>query len=255
MGTKRAGFWIFLLVAGILLGLLARSIMQTYTGGPAFLAVGVGNEALQRQVDEYAAELKDLRAENESLTRQILTGEISTERTKPELDAARNAAGMLSATGPGVTIALADAQSSDGLMVERGLVHDYDLLYIINELRAAGAEAIAIGSGKVMERITGESFIRCTGPTVIVNGSRMTAPFTLEAIGDPDILKRALEMKGGVLEQLRAYGLQVSVAQAMRLELPAYDLPLRYHYVGVPAPEEKAEKPQPEAVEVRRGTK
>jgi uncharacterized protein YlxW (UPF0749 family) len=251
MGTKRAGFWIFLLTAGILLGLLARSITQTYTGGPAFLAVGVGNDALQQQVEEYRAQVQALREEKSDLTRQLLSGELSSERTKPELDAARNAAGLLPATGPGIRVTLADASSSEGgLMAERGMVHDYDLLYILNELRAAGAEAIAIGSGKMKERLIASSYIRCTGPTVIVNASRFTAPFIIEAIGDPDTLKRSLEMKGGVLEQLRAYGLEVQVEQSAKLELPAYDLPLRFRYIGKAAKLEPQPK-QPDAIEVK----
>ncbi len=251
MGTKRAGFWIFLLTAGILLGLLARSITQTYTGGPAFLAVGVGNDALQRQVEEYRAQVQALREEKSDLTRQLLSGELSSERVKPELDAARNAAGLLPATGPGIRLTLADAASGGGLMAERGMVHDYDLLYILNELRAAGAEAIAIGSGRMKERLTASSYIRCTGPTVIVNASRFTAPFTIEAIGDPDILERSLEMRGGVLEQLRAYGLEVKVEKVGKLDLPAYDLPLRFRYIGKDTKPEQ-QPAQPDAIEVKR---
>ena len=251
MGTKRAGFWLFLLTAGILLGLLARSILQDYTGGPAFLAVGVGNETLLRQVEDYKTEVQALREEKSDLTRQLLSGELSTERIKPELDAARNAAGLLPANGPGIRVTLADASSgAGGLMAERGMVHDYDLLYILNELRAAGAEAIAIGSGKMKERLIASSYIRCTGPTVIVNTSRFTAPFVIDAIGDPDILERSLEMKGGVLEQLRAYGLEVKVEKADKLELPAYDLPLRFRYLGKDAKLEPKPK-QPDAIEVK----
>ena len=110
-------------------------------------------------------------------------------------------------------------------------MHDYDLLYLINELRAAGAEAISIRSGRIEERLTGLSFVRCTGPTVVVNNTRLTAPFTINAIGDPDIIIQALEMPSGIVEQLRAYGLDITVEKKELIEIPAYDLPVRYRFL------------------------
>jgi len=231
MDTRRAGFWAFALVAGLVLGLLARGVILAESGGHPLLAGSGAYEALQREIGQLRAEVAALHEEKNDLLRQLLTGEISSEQIKTELDAAKYAAGFLAVEGPGVSVTLGDSSQSGGAFVERGLVHDYDLLYLINELRAAGAEAISIRSGRIEERLTGLSFVRCTGPTVVVNNTRLTAPFTISAIGDPDIILQALEMPSGIVEQLRAYGLDITLEKEELIEIPAYDLPVRYRFL------------------------
>lgn len=234
MDTRRAGFWAFALVAGLLLGLLVRGIIMAESGGHPLLAGSGAYEDLQREIEQFRAEVATLREEKNDLLRQLFSGEISNEQIKTELDAAKYAAGFLAVEGPGVSVTLGDSSQSSDAFIERGLVHDYDLLLLINELRAAGVEAISIRSGRIEERLTGLSSVRCTGPTVVVNNTRLTAPFTINAIGDPDIIIQALEMTGGIVEQLRMYGLDITVEKKELIEIPAYDLPVRYRFLDTP---------------------
>jgi uncharacterized protein YlxW (UPF0749 family) len=70
-------------------------------------------------------------------------------------------------------------------MMNYFIVHDSDMLHVINELRGAGAEAIAINGTRIMAT----SRISCGGPTINVGKSeRFTPPFVIHAIGDPDAL-------------------------------------------------------------------
>ncbi|OGK08233.1 MAG: hypothetical protein A2Y63_03435 [Candidatus Riflebacteria bacterium RBG_13_59_9] len=243
----------------MLLGLLVRAIMLAEPGDRPLLALG-SYEKLQDRMDDLRTEVARLRKEKDELLRQYLSGELSVEQIKEELEAAKHAAGLMPVTGPGVEIVLGDAEQSDGVFVERGLVHDYDLLYIINELRASGAEAISVGSGGVEERLTTFSFVRCTGPTVVVNNTRLAAPFVIKAIGDPGILARGLKMPGGVIEQLQVYGLDVTVAQVDEVEIPAYSLPVRFRFLAEKREVEQAAEmppeataPAPDAIIVKRG--
>jgi len=262
MDTRRAGFWAFALVTGLLLGLLVRGVIVLAESNRVPLLAGRGAyEGMQREIEQLRAEVATLHEEKNDLLRQLLSGEISSEQIKAELDAAKYAAGFLAVEGPGVSVTLGDSSQSGGAFIERGLVHDYDLLYLINELRAAGAEAISIRSGKVEERLTGLSFVRCTGPTVVVNNTRLTAPFTIKAIGDPEIILQALEMPGGIAQQLRAYGLDITVEKNDLIEIPAYDLPVRYRFLdanarseGQSALETGGESPGgSDAIEVKKG--
>lgn len=261
MDTRRAGFWAFALVTGLLLGLLVRGIILAESNGHPLLAGSGAYEDLQREIEQLRAEVAALHEEKNDLLRQLLTGEISSEQIKTELDAAKYAAGFLAVEGPGVSVTLGDSSQTGDAFVERGLVHDYDLLLLINELRAAGAEAISIRSGGIEERLTGLSSVRCTGPTVVVNNTRLTAPFTINAIGDPDIIIQALEMTGGIVEQLRAYGLDITIEKSDLLEVPAYDLPVRYRFLGAGDDRESALPADGEshsdsnAIEVKRGDK
>lgn len=98
------------------------------------------------------------------------------------------------------------------------VIHDEDILRIVNELRAGGAEAIAIND----QRLIGTSEIRCSGPTITVNGKVFGAPFTVKAIGDPKTLNSALTMRGGVVDSLKHWGIKVTIKQEEDVAIPAF---------------------------------
>ena len=64
-----------------------------------------------------------------------------------------------------------------------------DLLMVINDLRAAGAEAIAING----YRIIGSTDGLCAGPTIEIDGIKIIAPFYITAIGNQNVIKSFLE--------------------------------------------------------------
>lgn len=135
-------------------------------------------------------------------------------------------AGLTTVKGPGIKIVLSDnpaVDTSDASLAMPGLVHDYDLQQVVNELRAAKAEAIAIyGAGGEPVRVTGYTPIRCVGPTIMVNWEGVAAPFTIEAIGNPKTLSSALLMAGGIVDSLKNGGaIGVKVTTVDKLELPS----------------------------------
>ncbi len=126
--------------------------------------------------------------------------------------------------GPGVIITLSESRepTPDNMEAEALLIHQEDLLKIINELWANEAEAVAIGSGRYVERITTFSPITCSGGAIIVNDQRMVPPFVIKAIGDPELLKSVLEIRGGYLEKLKAFNINVTVDTSTAVDIPAY---------------------------------
>ncbi len=135
-------------------------------------------------------------------------------------------AGLTTVVGPGVRITLSDdpaVAGGDPSSIMPGLVHDYDLQQVVNELRAAKAEAIAIyGAGGEPVRVTGYTPIRCVGPVIMVNWEGVAAPFTIEAIGNSNTLTSALLMSGGIVDNLRnGATLGVKVEKIEKMELPA----------------------------------
>ena len=110
---------------------------------------------------------------------------------------------------------------------ENLLSYDDDLLKVINELKAAGAEALSVNE----QRLIATSEIRCAGPTVSVNNHRSSPPYVIKAIGDPKTLDAALKMRGGVVETLKFWGIQVAINVVEdKLEIPAYSGTFRYEY-------------------------
>ncbi len=133
-------------------------------------------------------------------------------------------------SGPGVRAVLSDnpqaAQAGGNPSLPLpGLVHDYDVLQVVNELRSAKADAIAVhGAGGAPIRITATTPIRCVGPTIYINFQPVAAPFTIEAVGNARALQSAIEMPGGIVENLRVQGaVGVKVSTHNTLTLPPGD--------------------------------
>ena len=106
------------------------------------------------------------------------------------------------------------------------IIHDEDLLRVLNELRAAGAEAISVND----QRIVAMSEIRCAGPTISVNNVRSAPPYVIKAIGAPKTLSSALRLRGGVVETFEFWGIQVKIKTVEKLHIPALKAPRSFEY-------------------------
>ena len=97
---------------------------------------------------------------------------------------------------------------------------------MLNELRAAGAEAISLND----QRIVAMSEVRCAGPTVSVNNVRSAPPYVIKAIGAPKTLTSALRLRGGVVETFEFWGIQVKIKAADKVHVPALKAPRNFEY-------------------------
>ena len=80
------------------------------------------------------------------------------------------------------------------------IVHDTDILEIVNVLRNAGAEAISIND----QRIIATTPISCIGTVIKINDEKIGGPYVIRAIGNSDYLKTALDIPGGILKILES---------------------------------------------------
>lgn len=97
------------------------------------------------------------------------------------------------------------------------LVQEGDLIFLNMMLWYGGARGVAING----ERITAESTITSSGPTLLINGRRVVGPFHVLAIGDPDVLRGTLEARGGFMDRMLQAGLGVAIATEENLTVPA----------------------------------
>lgn len=116
--------------------------------------------------------------------------------------------GVVPVTGPGIELTVDAA------------LRPADVEDLLNELRNAGAEAIAIGG----QRVVFNTSVGGQTGQVTVNGVAIPTPVVFDAIGAPEVLARALDRKGGMLSYLRTSypRAQVTLAQHSSLVLPAY---------------------------------
>lgn len=157
---------------------------------------------LQEQKSTLQERLEELEKENQTYERVKAGDSAAAKQIQDNLNKARIFAGLVDVKGKGIIVTL----NNNGFIP----VADYDILNVVNELRAAGAQAISVND----ERIVAMTEIREAGEYIMVNGKRFTAPFTIKAIADPDSIERSLVMIGGVVEGLKEDMLEVSVKKS-----------------------------------------
>lgn len=201
------------------------------------------------RVDELTRELSTMNAEKDALTEEVFSlrekltnvrdNDEAIKDMQTELQKAQISAGMVPVEGPGVILTLNDSALSmqPGDNPNAQIVHDYDLLVLVNELKASGAEAIAVNG----QRLTSMSEIRCAGTLILVNWTKIGPPFVIQAIGDPDMLESGLLLAGGHLEMLKYLGLQTNLQKSEKVSLPAYSQTMKMKYAVPTQYKEKAE--------------
>jgi uncharacterized protein YlxW (UPF0749 family) len=194
------------IILGIMLAWQYKSInfSQNMASSQSKRTEELMNELIKQQSTN--AELRNRLQELSNLVKQYETARAGddefTNALKDQLEKARVYAGLTDVKGKGVIVTLDNNGFAD--------VIDSDILDVVNELRAGGAQAISVNE----ERITAMSEIRTAGKYIVINGRQMAAPFVIKAISDPLDLERALVLIDGVVEKLQKYQLKISVKKS-----------------------------------------
>lgn len=205
------------MASGLLLGMALAATPQEMApiGFEKTLSMRDALATLQGQIDVHREIIRDL--ENRVYGGQMMSEGKVVDR-KQILENMKMAACAEDVRGPGVEITLEDSPDAPA-DAHMGVVHDIDLLQIINELRAAGAEAIAVNH----ERIHALSEIKCGGAIVRINGVSKATPFRIEAIGDSDRLYAQLFEQNGYVNILKnIYGIRAEVRRVDAIFIPAF---------------------------------
>ena len=129
------------------------------------------NLSVQRS-EELVKRLNEAEKARAALTQELEEAKsgILDDAAKKEQERLKALAGFTALKGSGIRVILDDSKQTkkSGENANLYIIHDEDLLKVINELRASGAEAIAVNE----QRLLATSEIRCVGPTVLVNDVR-----------------------------------------------------------------------------------
>jgi uncharacterized protein YlxW (UPF0749 family) len=197
-----------------LLGLLVVIQLRAQAGGTGLAALDTQDltvfvASVNQRNDQLRREIASLERELATLTSNQDRGEASVDEIRADLRRVRAYAGLDPVTGPGVTITVTGPIDGPGLE---------DL---INELRDAGAEAMASGGVRL---VPGVVAVGAPGAASLA-GVDLADTFTLDAIGASEQLTGSLTRSGGVIAQLAATqpDVVITVTPMERLELPATD--------------------------------
>ena len=130
--------------------------------------------------------------------------------------------GLTDVTGKGVTITLEDANIASGTLgtildPSYLIIHDVDILQVVNELKNAGAEAIDVNG----QRIINDSTIVCDGNVIVVNGKKISSPFIINAIGYPERLA-TLKRPGGYLPKMEESYIKTTLNKSDKVTITKY---------------------------------
>lgn len=165
-------------------------------------------DGLQRREDDLNAEIAELQLTLGRLQRSGASSEEALAEAERQAEALGILTGSVPASGPGVSIVIADPDRR---------VPPEVLLDAIQELRNAGAEAFQVGD----VRIGVDSAFTGSGGAIMLDGTALTAPYTITAIGDPPTLAAALAIPGGVFDTVRRAGGTMDVAQSDAIVIDA----------------------------------
>jgi uncharacterized protein YlxW (UPF0749 family) len=185
------------------------------------------SETVSRLEDEQSAlktELADVRGKLDDLQRSAATQSGAARRLAGRIDQLKTGAGLAEARGEGVTVTL-DPRSAASLPAERQPCFAPDLTDIVNAAWRGGALAVAINA----ERLVSSSSVYCVGGTIVVNGSVVSAPFAVSAVGTQSSIMAVLDDPAQLKDlkkrrDQQAIGLQVTRESA--LVLPGFTGPL-----------------------------
>ena len=233
MEQFRRGGWLIALVC-VLIGFMVAVQFRTAQDAKGSLS--------QQRIEEISDRLLQTEHERDELSEELhkmQTAAVSTDNQQDK-DLLRYRAALVPLEGEGVVVRMDDSTKpvKAGENPNLYVIHDDDLLRVVNELRAAGAEAIAING----QRLTGTSEIRCAGPTLSVTNVRSSAPFEIRAIGDKKSLENALRMRGGVAETLGVWGIQLDIKASNDVYIPPYRGSIRQSYAHETAEREEESK-------------
>jgi uncharacterized protein YlxW (UPF0749 family) len=163
-------------------------------------------------------EVANLQAKVEEHERSF--SQVNLEEAVRALNQLRLVNGLIEVTGPGVIVTV------------NGAIRPQEMLDLVNELRNAGAEALALNEERIVARTAFSGDTR----QILVNRRPLRPPYVLRAIGHPDTLERALLRKGGLVVYLESTyeGLRVHVAKQDKITVPLYrdGYTLRYAQVA-----------------------
>ncbi len=214
----------------VLLGVaIATQVRQTESGDaldtarPADLLVLL--DSLQQREAALGTEVADLQKTLSSLQASGNSDQAAIEGAQARLRALSILIGTVAATGPGVTITIEDV--APGVSPET-------LLDVINELRAAGAEAMEIRSGRgdqqTAVRVGVDTWVTGTAGALVVDNVTINPPYSILAIGDPPTLAAAMNIPGGAMDSVKRVGGTMTVQQADTIDVTALRQPKPRQY-------------------------
>ena len=225
IGVNTVLLFLCLLFLGMILSLQYKTAKQNNDIQETSTATEI--KELKEKLNDEIEKGKVLLEENQKLQMNYQSyvdsyieefGDYELDNKISELNKLKMFAGLTDIEGEGIIITMKDAVKTEGTDVNMFLIHDMDLVRVINELKIAGAYAISINE----ERLLNISEIMCAGPTVRINRNRYPVPFVIKAVSnDKDVLAKNLE-DSIIIALLKEYDITIEIVKTDKVFIGRY---------------------------------
>lgn len=179
--------------------------------------------AIKTKYTETLQELEETNSMIKEYEETINTDKEASVLLESELEKSRNLLGKNSVQGEGIIVTLVDVEVG-----KYGKITAHDLLELVNELKAAGAEAISINGNRIVNT---SYIIDLTDGYIGVNGERLVSPYEVKAIGDITYLESGLSQKQyGYIDSKNNEGKNVTLEKSDNIFINAYSGTLNLKY-------------------------
>ncbi len=177
-------------------------------------------EEMQKKIDELDAKTKEY--ENAAKGRDEQSGLLYKE-----LEETRILTGGTEVEGQGMIVYITPKSDVFGGNPEVQIINDSDLLHIVNELNAAGAEAMSIND----IRLTSRSGIRNAGNAIIINDERIpyNKRITIKAIGNKELLESAISFPGAITQEL-SQACDITMEKSNEIKILKYNKVYKFEF-------------------------
>lgn len=173
----------------------------------------------KEKYEKTAEKLEDTNKKIEEYRDKTQSNDEAKDLIETELVNAKENFGLTDVNGDGVIVTLTDTDDK---------VYNWkDLLELVNELRAAGAEAISINDERIINLT---DIIDVGNRYIVVNKQKIASPYIIKAIGDKIHLKSALTIKNGYydLKKKEEYNIEIQERTNIKIEKYSKDVNLKY---------------------------
>ncbi|MGL4739602.1 MAG: DUF881 domain-containing protein [Sarcina sp.] len=168
------------------------------------------------------SDINVIKADNKKLNEKI---EKYTQRDEinKELENNLNLIGINDIEGEGIIIKLEDGdvnqfEASDSFIMRQKTIHDNDINEVLNELKAAGAQAISIND----RRLTINSYVQCGGQFLKIDDVKEPAPFVIKVVGNPKKILARINDGTSKFKSLENRGIKIEKNISDNVKIPKY---------------------------------
>ncbi|MGV8145117.1 MAG: DUF881 domain-containing protein [Alkaliphilus sp.] len=235
---KKTASSIFILITFVLLGYFITFQFRNISEEYSFVNIRTITE-LQNKINRKKEEIRSINGIIANKSEQLKQYEIALKKDgtikevlHSKIEIERIHAGFVDIEGPGLIIVLRDSERKLYRNEDPNnlIVHESDILVLLNELKVAGAEALSVNG----QRVLFTTDVKCTGPTITINGFTFGQPFIIKAIGNTKALNAAIMSPNSSAVILKdVFGIDIKSRISPRVRITKFSGNTNFKYLTV----------------------